>query len=86
MVTVSIMLSQLTSILEDTSVLTIPKTRFDQFRHHETGKRYGQAFYDFMQFEKITNEQDKAFVEKLYQEPDREVARSMIFSRLDHEN
>ncbi len=66
-------------------MLSIPKSKFDQFKHKNASKRWGQAFYDFMKFNKVTNPIDKPFLDKLYNATD-DVAKAMVQSRIDHNN
>lgn len=65
------------------ATLTIPLSRLEAFRRTHLGKRWGQEFYDYMQFHKVTNPENKAFVERLYQEPLEGRARAMVQERLD---
>lgn len=64
-------------------MLMFPKSLVDQFRHHNTGLRYGQAFHQFAKLEQVKNPSDYAFCQQLYQEPDDARARAMIQSRTD---
>lgn len=62
-------------------MLTFPKSRVDQFVHHNKHLRYGQAFHRFMKLEK--SQQDKWFCDKLYN-ADEKTAKAMIASRTDY--
>lgn len=67
-------------------MLTVPMSRYKQFEHDPSlGKRWGQAFYDFMQFEKVTNPFDKAWCDQLYVARD-VIARQMVLNVIDHAN
>lgn len=70
---------------------SIPKTRYDLFcviaKTQGIGhKRWGQAFYDFMEFHKVTSPKFHDWAESLYQETDLQKARQMVLDRLDHMN
>ena len=45
----------------------------------------GQAFFGYMKLEKVTNQQDKEFCDRLYNATD-EKAKAMVASRLDRSN
>lgn len=69
-----------------TPALSIPKTRFDQFlaqRHTQKGQRFGQAFFNFMDAHKCT--QDKAWWDRLWNASDMD-ARGMINALIDWDN
>jgi hypothetical protein len=69
-----------------TPVLSIPLTRYTQFmsqRHMQKGQRFGQAFFNFMDAHKCS--QDKAWWDRLYEANDMQ-ARGMIHALLDWEN
>jgi len=66
------------------SVLTFPASRVNQFRFDpNSGLRWGQSFYDFMQLDKCT--QDREFCDKLYNATD-ETAKDMVRDRIDTNN
>lgn len=66
--------------------LSIPKSTFYRFTFDESlGTRYGQQFYDYMGFQKITNPFDKVWCDQLYN-TSRHIARQMILNALDHDN
>jgi hypothetical protein len=67
--------------------LTIPVSRFQafckDFVESNNGRRWGQAFYDYMQAHKC--QQDKWWWDRLYN-ADNAFARSMVKAMLDHNN
>lgn len=66
--------------------ITIPKTRFDQFRFDpNSGLRYGQAFHQFMGLEKITSNANREWCDKLYNANDNQ-ARNMVKKVIDPNN
>lgn len=65
--------------------LTIPETRLKAFINPQDGRRWGQAFYDYMQFEKITDPVNKAWCDKLYLAGVID-SRKMVHQILDREN
>ena len=60
-------------------------TQVATFVHRNKSLRYGQAFHQFMKLEKIVDDSDKRFCDRLYNAID-EVAKQMIASRLDKNN
>jgi hypothetical protein len=67
----------------DTDRLTFSKSVIQDFRHDNKTLRYGQAFHQWMKLEKIVNEVDKLFCDRLYNADDT-TAKNMITSRTDH--
>lgn len=63
-------------------MVTFPKSQVDSFVHRNKALRYGQAFHQFMHLDKIKNDADKAFCDRLYNATD-EKAKAMIISRTD---
>lgn len=64
--------------------LSIPKSRVDEFmKQSNQGQRLGQAFYQFMNAEKCT--QDKAWWDRLYEAND-VIAKTMIDTVTDWSN
>lgn len=63
-------------------MITFQKSRLDAFRHNNSQKRWGQAFYDFMKLSKVKNQADKDFCDRLYNASD-DKAKAMVQSRLD---
>lgn len=73
------------------SNFTIPRSQYEFFCRSIVssglgGRRWGQAFYQFMNFEKIHSKDFKAWAEKLYQESSQEKAVAMVLRHLDHDN
>lgn len=71
--------------------LTIPASRLAEFiaRAHDPkkdGRRWGQAFHQMMDLEKITSFPNKTWCDQLYNEPDAKKAFSMVLCVLDHDN
>ena len=64
-------------------LLTFSQSQVAKFKHGNKHLRWGQAFHQFMKLEKITNEKDKAFCDRLYNEVDNDKARAMVTSRTD---
>ena len=68
--------------------IQFPRSRIVQFYkenpdwHTAKGLRFGQAFYNFMQLEKVTNAADKAFCDKLFN-ADSLTAQRMVIERTD---
>lgn len=59
-------------------MLTLSRSFVSQFKPQHTGVlRYGQEFHQWARLDKITNEQDKFFCDKLYQAGDA-LAKAMI--------
>ncbi len=67
-------------------MIMFPKSRVSAFRHANKALRYGQAFFNFMKLEKVTNPQDKQFCNRIYTEPDESKVRQWIASRIDPDN
>ena len=63
-------------------MLTFSATVVSQFKHSNPHLRYGQAFHSYMKLDRVTGA-DLDFCDKLYQEPNEELAKAMIFSRTD---
>jgi hypothetical protein len=63
-------------------MLTFSKSSVDKFVHRNKVLRWGQAFHRQFKLDKVTNPQDKAFCDKLYN-ADESTAKAMIQSRLD---
>lgn len=66
-------------------MLTFSKSEVDQFNRlfkGITGLRHGQAFHQHFKLEKISNEEDKMWADRLYQ-ADGNIARTMIAERTD---
>ena len=66
-------------------MITFTKSKVDAFKHLNTHLRWGQAFFGYMKLEKVTNQQDKEFCDRLYNATD-EKAKAMVASRLDRSN
>jgi len=71
-------------------MLTFPRSRVLQFYKdnptwREKGLRLGQAFYRYMDLEKVKNQDDKVFVETLYQAQS-DVACKLIIQHTDWAN
>lgn len=64
---------------------TIPKSRYDEFRHDNKFLRWGQAFHQYLCLEKITSS-DRLWCDKLYNEADNEKAKAMVLAILDPNN
>ena len=64
-------------------MITFAKTAVDKFVHRNKVLRYGQAFHRQFKLDKVTNQQDKEFCDRLWNASD-EKAKAMIQSRLDH--
>lgn len=63
--------------------ITIPRSRFNQFRYDPAcGLRWGQAFYAFMQFEKVTSNANKEWCDRLYAAKDNQ-AKNMVRKVID---
>lgn len=66
--------------------LTIPASTYYRFQFDpELGTRYGQQFYDYMAFQKITNPFDRVWCDKIYNAP-QHIVRQMILTVLDNAN
>lgn len=66
-------------------MLTFSKSEVDQFnRLFQSGKglRYGQAFHQHFKLEKVTNEEDVVWADRLYQ-TDGDIAKAMIAGHTD---
>ena len=63
-------------------MITFAKSQVDKFVHRNKVLRYGQAFHRQFKLDKVTNQQDKEFCDRLW-EADEEKAKAMIASRLD---
>lgn len=66
-------------------MILFPKSRVDAFRHTNTSKRWGQAFYDHMKLGKVTNPQDKEYCDRIYN-ADEALAKALVQSRIDKQN
>lgn len=66
-------------------MITIPLSTYKKFHRKNKALRWGQEFYIFMEFDKITNSEDKIFVDKLYIVKD-ETAMAMIKEKIDYGN
>jgi hypothetical protein len=64
-------------------MVSIPLSRFIQFKKQHPELRFGQEFHQYMNFDKCI--QDKDWLDKLYNAPDH-IALSMIRSVLDIQN
>lgn len=67
-------------------MIMLPKTTVDKFVHRNKALRYGQAFHQYMKLEKVTQPQDKVYCDRIYNEPNEEVVKAWIRSRLDYNN
>lgn len=65
--------------------LSIPATRVEAFRKPLNAMRWGQAFYGYMDFHKVTHPANKAWCDRLYQADDA-TAKKMVESVTDHAN
>lgn len=70
--------------------LTVPLSRVNEFRKahpHTSGQvlRYGQAFYNYMDFNKVTSAENRGFLDRLHA-ADGDKAVKMIESITDYEN
>lgn len=63
--------------------LTFSGTEVKKFRHDNKLLRYGQQFHQHFKLEKITNQADRIWCNRLYQASD-EVAKDMVKERTDH--
>lgn len=64
-------------------MITIPLTRWRGFHHtREDGRRLGQHFHDYMEFEKVTDKDLRVWCDALYNAKD-VTARQMIMVNLD---
>lgn len=64
-------------------MITFSKTTVAGFKHTNQSLRYGQQFHQTHKLNKITDEADKRWCDKLYNATD-EVAKAMLASRTDH--
>lgn len=64
------------------NMLKFSKSVVDEFRHRNKALRWGQAFHQYMKLEKITNDADKRFCDRLYN-AEESVAKAMVQSRID---
>ena len=62
-------------------MLTFSKSEVDRFQHIHKVLRWGQAFYNYFNLNKVQGE-DKAFCDKLYN-ADEVTAKAMVASRTD---
>lgn len=72
-------------------LISIPKTRYVEFASRnfdpkKDGRRWGQAFHQFMDLEKVTSTANKIWCDRLYNESDTQKAISMVLNQLDHCN
>lgn len=67
----------------ETPMLMFSASEVARFHHTNPDLRLGQAFHQYFNLEKITNPDDKAFCDKLYQ-CDGDEAKAMIAERTDH--
>lgn len=71
--------------------ITFPRTRVCQFYKENPDwmkgglVRFGQAFHDFMQLEKVHGADNREFCERLYQ-ADSLTAQRMVIERTDWDN
>lgn len=71
--------------------IVFPRSRVEQFyREHPNWHtveklRFGQAFYNFMQLDKVTGEANKAFCDRLFN-ADSMAAQRMVIDRTDRDN
>lgn len=59
-------------------------TKVAKFKHANKALRYGQAFHQYMKLEKVTNDADKRFCDRIYNEVSEEKVKAMIISRTDN--
>ena len=64
-------------------MLTFSKSLVDKFVHRNKVLRWGQAFHRQFKLDKVTNQQDKEFCDRLFNAAD-DKAKQMVQSRLDH--
>ena len=68
--------------------VVIPLWRYNDFcqvRKAPDGRRWGQHFYDYLEMHKMTSPANKAWADRLYQEPNERTARAMVIVRLDNQ-
>lgn len=66
-------------------MITFTKSKVDAFKHLNKHVSWGKAFFGYMKLEKVTNQQDKEFCDRLFNASD-EKAKAMVQSRLDKGN
>lgn len=67
-------------------MIAIPVSRWRGFHHTRAdGRRLGQHFHDYMELEKVTDKNQRAWCDQLYNAND-VIARQMIMVNLDHNN
>lgn len=76
--------------MSDKPTFTVPLSRVTEFRKlhpHTSGQvlRYGQAFYNYMDFNKMTSAENRGFLDRLHA-ADGDKAVKMIESIIDYEN
>ncbi len=47
-------------------MITFTKSKVDAFKHLNKHVSWGKAFFGYMKLEKVTNQQDKEFCDRLY--------------------
>lgn len=65
------------------ATLTFPQSQIKQFHQTNPHLRWGQAFHQHMQLEKITSGINKVWCDRLYYESDDEKAKAMVKQRTD---
>lgn len=69
--------------LKDNVTIRFPRSRVLAFmRAHISGMNIGRTFYKFMELDKITNPNDKAYCDRLYNATTSD-AHKMIIARTD---
>ena len=64
-------------------MMRFTKSEVAAFRHNNKALRWGQAFYNHFKLHKVQNAQDKAFCDRLWNEPDEARAKAMVQGRTD---
>lgn len=66
-------------------MISIPYSRFKAFKPTTQNQRWGQAFHDYMEFDKVTDAEDKVWCDRLYNAGFNE-AQSMVYAVMDYNN
>jgi len=63
----------------------LSKTLVDGFKHTDPNLRWGQAFHQYAKLEKVSNNANREWADKLYNAPDN-IAKNMVRKVIDHNN
>ena len=66
--------------------MTVPRTRFSQFRRQDLSLRWGQEFYNYMDWYKVKSGDNADYANQIYYEKSTEKARAMVLFLIDEAN